>query len=186
MPPAGPNTPYNAGWYRRWAFLMLLTANIACILLPFIGPFFRPIFVDTEKEGVATTHERISACLTVLISLTLPSISCFQFYARSWPLLDKEKIPRWQGRTLYGIVFTMLVVAVGGMLHATLLASYTKKPPPNVPIEAYRSPEISLEAQTLYWFTGVSVLLVLAFIFHLMPTDSLNPSDRDRNETGAS
>src|SRR5437588_1033538 len=159
MSPAGPETICNAGWYRRWAFLMLLGANIACIVLPIIGPFARPIFVDIEKEGAASPHDKMAACLTVLISLTLPSLSCFQFYFRSWSRLDKEKLRRWQGRVLSAVVLTLFIVSVGGMFHATLLASYTKKPAPNVPIAPYPAPELSLEAQLLPWFTAVSVLL---------------------------
>jgi len=115
---ATANAPVSAGYYRNWAFLSLLVANVFCLVCPFVGPYLRPVFASAE--GQSTRSERIGALQVIVVSFTLPCVTPFYYYAtaRFYRRLREEKIPALLGRILMGLgIFTSLA-AVWGAFHA--------------------------------------------------------------------
>lgn len=159
------NVQYEAGYYRLKAFYALIVTNAMCLLLPLIGSLFR------RGEGAITLRDGVFAIITVLISLTLPCVSCFLFYAgqENWKRLREEKIFAFHGRSLLACVSLVAFCGIVGTGHSVIFADYEIRVPQSQ--DALRPPEMSLESRLLLWFMAVSIFLVFAFFFHLMPVD---------------
>lgn len=176
--PSG-NVQYAAGYYRLKALHILKLTNAVCLLLPLFGPFLR------RGDGPMTLRDGLFAILTVLVSLTLPSISCFIFYAgqENWKRLREEKIFAFHGRYLLASISIVALCGIGGSVHSIIFADYELHIPQSV--DPIRPSDMSLESRLLIWFTGVSIFLVLAFIFHLMPVDPYATLHQSSGESSA-
>jgi hypothetical protein len=163
---ARASAPVLAGFYRNWAFCLLLISNLFCIICPFVGTFARPIL---SREGDISRSEQFGVLLVVLVGFTFPCFPPFCYFAtaRYHRRLRAERLPALLGRLLLGLATLTALVAIIGVLHSVCLANYLEHPP--APAGPYRSLERTPESLCVFWFTAVGLLLAFCFIFNLMP-----------------
>src|SRR5579885_3283661 len=166
-----------AGYYRVRAVLTLVAANVACLLIAFLGPQIR------IGRGEASSRDKLAIVLTVLVCLIFPSIPVFALYWTRWPSLRAERIHGWQGRCMTWTLWVLCIVAICSLMYVVVFSPCeTPSPPPGYPLENYRPPEMSLESQVLNWYTAVSLLLVLASVFGLVPVDPYKGKGTEASE----
>jgi hypothetical protein len=109
-----------AGRYIIFSIVLLVITNIACYTLVGFAPRLH------RASGKIYDGERLSACFTLLSSLTMPGLG-MTFIALTvggWKKMKSRVVYKWQAIVISSVLLAICIAAIGLLLNTIIWETY--------------------------------------------------------------